>query len=146
MGPLDGIKVVELGTWILAPATAAILAELGAEVIKIEEPVGGDPSRGTTVGPLKVGPIFVLENRNKKSAAINLATEGGREFAHKLLASSDVFVSNMPEDVLARLGMDHETVSRINPRLIYAWASAYGRRGPEAGRRNYDVSYLLSLC
>ena len=95
-GPFEGIKVVELGTWIMAPATAAILAEMGAEVTKLEEPVGGDPSRATTVGPLKVGPIFLLANRNKKSFAVNLATDGGREVVHKLIASSDVFISNMP--------------------------------------------------
>ncbi|MDY6907106.1 MAG: CoA transferase [Chloroflexota bacterium] len=140
MGPLEGIKVVELGTWILAPATSAILAEMGADVVKIEEPVGGDPSRGTTIGPLKVGPVFVLENRNKKSLALNLATDEGKEIAHRLIATADVFISNMPEEVLARLGMDYETLTQVNPALVYAWASAYGRQGPEAGRRNFDVS------
>jgi len=140
MGPLEGIRVVELGTWILAPAAAAILAEMGAEVIKVEEPVGGDPSRGLRIGPTGVAPLFLLENRNKKSVAINLSTEKGRDIAHRLLSSADVFITNMPEEVLTKLGMDYETLSRVNPRLIYASATAYGPRGPEAGRRSFDAA------
>jgi len=140
MGPLDGIKIVEMATWILAPAAGAILAEMGAEVIKIEEPVGGDPSRGLRIGPTGVAPMFLLENRNKRSVAINLTTEKGREIAHTLLASADVFITNIPEEVLTRLGMDYETLSRVNPRLIYASATAYGPRGPEAGRRSFDAA------
>jgi len=140
MGPLEGIKVVELATWILAPAAATILAEMGAEVVKIEEPVGGDPSRGLRIGPTGVAPMFLMENRNKKSVAIDLTTEKGREIAHRLLASADVFVTNMPEDVLTRLMMDYGTLSQVNPRLIYASATAYGPRGPEAGRRSFDTA------
>jgi crotonobetainyl-CoA:carnitine CoA-transferase CaiB-like acyl-CoA transferase len=140
MGPLEGIKVVELATWILAPAAATILAEMGAEVVKIEEPVGGDPSRGLRIGPTGVAPMFLMENRNKKSVAIDLTTEKGREIAHRLLASADVFVTNMPEDVLTKLVMDYGTLSQVNPRLIYASATAYGPRGPEAGRRSFDTA------
>ena len=140
MGPLEGIKVVELATWIFAPAAATILAEMGAEVVKIEEPVGGDPSRGLRIGPTGVAPMFLMENRNKKSVAIDLTTEKGREIAHKLLASADVFVTNMPEDVLTRLVMDYGKLSQVNPRLIYASATAYGPRGPEAGRRSFDTA------
>lgn len=140
MGPLESIKVLELGTYIMAPATCAILAEMGADVVKLEEPMGGDPSRGVTVGPLKVLPLFMLENRNKRSLAADLKTRGGREIAHRLSASADAIVTNMPEEVLKKLEMDYETVSRLNPRLIYASASAYGRKGPESKRRNFDAS------
>ncbi|MDY7031577.1 MAG: CoA transferase [Thermodesulfobacteriota bacterium] len=140
MGILDGIKVLELGSYIMAPATCAILGEMGAEVIKIEEPGGGDPSRGLSIGPVQISPLFMLENRNKKSFAVDMTTEDGQKIVHQMIETADVLVTNMSEEVLARLGMQYATLSQINPRLIFASASAYGPKGPEAKRRNFDVS------
>src|SRR5262249_51484885 len=130
-GPLDGIKVIELGIWVAAPAGAAILADWGAEVIKIEEPERGDPLRGlgaTGLLPidLDVNPAFTLDNRGKKGVAVNLRSPDAARIITDLVAHADVFISNLRRAALARLGLTYERLRAINPRLIYAALTGYG--------------------
>jgi crotonobetainyl-CoA:carnitine CoA-transferase CaiB-like acyl-CoA transferase len=103
MGPLEGIKVVEMGVWVAGPSCAAILADWGADVIKIEPPEG-DPFRGLFANLLAtpMNPPFELDNRGKRSVALNLDNPAGRAVAHRLVDEADVFVSNMRPRVLAK--------------------------------------------
>jgi len=132
---LSGIKVLELGVWAAAPSAAAILGDWGAEVIKIENPDGGDPCRGI----LRSGGVFLgadfnqhweLLNRNKRSLAVDITKDKGREIVHRIVGSTDVFISNLRAGTLARLGYDYGTLSNINPRLIYCSITGYGLAGP----------------
>ncbi len=145
-GPLEGIKVVELGHWVAVPSACAILGDWGAGVIKIEEPGIGDAVRGvrslegvaTVVGG--VHGTFEQLNRNKKSIAVNLKHEQGREIVHKLIQKADVFVTNFQPPVLKRFEMDYPSLSRLNPQLIYAVLSGYGQKGPDKDKPGYDYS------
>ena len=134
-GPLDGIKVVECSIWILGPYAGAMLADMGAEVIKVEETVGGDPSRAVKTYTLvpaeqvaQVNRSFLYEcfNRNKRSIAINLHQEEGRGVFYKLVREADIFLGNFRLGVAERLGIDYGTLSSYNPRLIYAQLSGWG--------------------
>jgi crotonobetainyl-CoA:carnitine CoA-transferase CaiB-like acyl-CoA transferase len=146
-GPLKGIRVVELGLWVAGPSAGAVMADWGAEVVKIEPP-DGDPFRGlyiTAAGAeLPANPPFELDNRGKRSVALNLATAEGRQIAHALVARADVFITNMRLPALARLGFDWETLSARNPRLVYGLVTGYGERGPDAERPSYDIGAFWS--
>lgn len=139
---LEGIRVVELGVWVAGPATGGILADWGADVIKVESP-SGDPMRGffrLAIGSdVPHNPPFDLDNRGKKSVVLDLATGAGREAFERLLATADVFVTNMRPAALARLGLGHEEVRERHPRLVYASVTGYGLEGEDAGRAGYDV-------
>lgn len=139
---LEGIRVVELGVWVAGPATGGILADWGADVVKVESPAG-DPMRGffrLAIGSdVPHNPPFDLDNRGKKSVVLDLATEAGREAFERLLASADVFVTNMRPAALSRLGLGHEEVRARHPRLVYASVTGYGLEGDDAGRAGYDV-------
>jgi len=145
--PLEGIRVIEWAGFHNGPAAGYMLGDLGAEVIKIEEPVRGDPARGMTqmygdVMTLPGGRLvgFELANRNKKSIAVDLSKERGREVLYRLVAKSDVFFTNYyRNDVLRRNGVDYETLVKYNPRLIYAINSSYGLRGPMRNQRGFDT-------
>ena len=118
-GPVEGVKVVELGVWVAGPAAAGILADWGADVIKIEPPAG-DPGRmfGRMLGcDLGVNPPFEMDNRSKRSIVLDLTTEAGLDTAFELLSDADVFVTNVRPGALQRLGLDFESVSARNPRL-----------------------------
>lgn len=143
-GPMEGVKVVEVGMWVAGPAAAAILGDWGADVIKIEPPES-DPFRGllSAMGA-DVNPPFELDNRNKRSIGLNLSLPEGRELAAELVDSADVFVSNARPSALARAGLDHATVSARNPRLVYAHVSGYGLTGEERDRAAYDVGAFWS--
>ncbi|CAM4259020.1 Formyl-coenzyme A transferase [Mycobacterium basiliense] len=146
VGPVAGIKVVELGVWVAAPATAAILADWGADVIKIEPPAG-DPGRmfGRMLGcDLGLNPPFEMDNRSKRSIVLDLTTDAGRDTAFELLAGADVFVTNLRPGALRRLGLDFDSVSGRNPRLVYGLISGYGETGPDADRAAYDVAAFWS--
>ena len=141
-GPMDGFTVVELGVWVAAPATGAILADWGADVIKIEPPTG-DPAR--TFGAMMglgpdVNPPFEMDNRSKRSIVLDLGTAQGRETAAELLGTADVFVTNLRPGALHRLGLGPEAVAQINPRLVYGLITGYGVDGPDADRAAYDVA------
>ena len=143
-GPLAGVRVVELGIWVAVPAAAAVLADWGAEVVKIEPP-DGDPLRGLAATGLvpyqpDVNPAFQLDNRGKRSVTIDLRTEGGRAVAHGLVRRADVFLSNLRRRKLAALGMDYATLREVNPRLVYAGLTGYGTEGPEQDRAAFDYA------
>jgi len=145
-GPVEGIKVVELGVWVAGPAAAGILADWGADVIKIEPPAG-DPGRlfGRMLGcDLGVNPPFEMDNRSKRSIVLDLRTDADRDAAFELLSDADVFVTNVRPGALQRLGLDFESVSARNPRLVYGMITGYGQTGPDADRAAYDVAAFWS--
>ena len=141
-GPMDGVRVVELGVWVAGPAAGGVLADWGADVVKIEPPAG-DPARTfqrMLGGDMPNNPVFELDNRSKRSVVIDLATDEGRELALELIDDADVFVTNVRGDALARLGLDHETLLARNPRLVYGHITGYGSEGPDADRAAYDIA------
>jgi crotonobetainyl-CoA:carnitine CoA-transferase CaiB-like acyl-CoA transferase len=145
-GPVAGIKIVELGVWVAGPAASGILADWGADVIKIEPPTG-DPGRmfGRMLGcDLGVNPPFEMDNRSKRSIVLDLTTDEGRETAFELLDEADVFVTNVRPGALQRLGLDFESLSARNPRLVYGLITGYGETGPDADRAAYDVAAFWS--
>ncbi len=143
-GPMEGIKVVEVGMWVAGPAAAAILGDWGAEVIKIEPPEG-DPFRGlmSAFGG-DVSPPFELDNRNKRSVSLNLSTDEGRAIVAQLIDEADVFVTNARPIALERAGLDFATVSARNPRLVYAQINGYGMEGDDRDRAAFDVGAFWS--
>jgi len=145
-GPVADIKVVELGVWVAGPAAGGILADWGADVIKIEPPTG-DPGRlfGRMLGcDLGLNPPFEMDNRSKRSVVLDLGTEDGRDTAFELLADTDVFLTNVRPGALRRLGLDFEAVSAANPRLVYGLITGYGEDGPDADRAAFDVAAFWS--
>ena len=141
--PLDGIRVIDWTIWQQGPVASVMLGDLGAEVIKIEERVGGDPGRGMlrmSGVELTDRPNFYFEanNRNKKSLALDLKQPAAREIIYKLAAKSDVFVQNFRQGVASRLGLGAAALRQHNPKLIYASASGYGPEGPESGAPSFD--------
>ncbi|MFM8303337.1 MAG: CaiB/BaiF CoA transferase family protein [Actinomycetota bacterium] len=140
-GPLEGIRVVELGVWVAGPAAGGILADWGADVVKVEPPTG-DPARQFAQmmgGDGTMNPPFELDNRSKRSIVVDLAVAEGREVVDDLLAGADVFVTNIRMDALARLGLDPDSVCAAHPRLVYGIITGFGITGPERDRAAYDV-------
>lgn len=143
-GAFAGVRVVELAQWVFVPVAGALLADWGADVVRIERPEG-DPYRGlmtqgigTDSGGVNLS--IALANRGKRSVALDLRTAGGREILDKLLATADVFLTNFRPGALERLGLDAETLTAQHPSLIYARGHGYGVRGPDADRPGYDAS------
>jgi crotonobetainyl-CoA:carnitine CoA-transferase CaiB-like acyl-CoA transferase len=141
-GPLEGISVVELGFWVAGPSAAAILADWGADVIKIEPP-SGDPSRGFLASvagiPLPVNPLFELDNRGKRSVVLNLESAEGRSIARALIDRADVFVTNVRPRVLEAAGLTYEELRQSNARLVFCQVTGYSPDGPDRDRAAYDV-------
>ncbi|MDT5341778.1 MAG: hypothetical protein QOE52_962 [Mycobacterium sp.] len=145
-GPMEGVNVVELGVWVAGPATGGILADWGADVIKIEPPTG-DPGRlfGRMLGlDVDTSPPFEMDNRSKRSIVLDLATEDGHTAALELISGADVFVTNLRSGALQRLGLDFESVAPGNARLVYGLITGYGETGPDADRAAYDVAAFWS--
>ena len=141
-GPLEGIRVVELGVWVAGPAAGGILADWGADVVKVE-PIGGDPGRLFQFilgGDMPTNPVFDMDNRGKRSIALDLTTDDGRAVMEELLAQADVFVTNVRLGGLERLGLDHPSVTARHRRLVYASVTGYGMEGAEADRGAFDVA------
>jgi len=139
---MDGVRIVELGVWIAGPAAGGVLADWGADVVKIEPPTG-DPARTfqrMLGGDMPNNPVFELDNRSKRSIVIDLSTDEGRTIALELIDGADVFLSNVRADALARLGLDPATLLARNPRLVYGHLSGYGQEGPDANRAAYDIA------
>jgi crotonobetainyl-CoA:carnitine CoA-transferase CaiB-like acyl-CoA transferase len=141
--PLEGIRVIDWTIWQQGPVATAMLADLGADVIKIEERERGDPGRGVlSMAGLELGdrPNFYFEanNRGKQSLTLDLQKPEAREIVHELVEQSDVFVQNFRKGVAARLGLDYATLRERNPKLIYASASGYGPDGPDSGDPSFD--------
>ncbi len=141
--PLDGIRIIDWTIWQQGPVATAMLADLGAEVIKIEERVGGDPGRGLlrTAG-VDTGDrpnwYFEANNRNKKSLTLDLKQPDAVEIVQGLVAKSDVFVQNFRKGVAGRLGLDYDSLRTHTPKLIYASATGYGPEGPDSGDPSFD--------
>jgi CoA:oxalate CoA-transferase len=145
IGALEGIRVIEFASAINGPSAAANLADYGAEVIKVEDRNRGDQTRGVAAyfgsamslpGGLNV--VFEAYNRNKKDMTLDLSKEKGKEVMYRLVAQSDVFLTNYREDLLTNLGVDADTIRGKNPRIIYALGSGYGAKGPERLKRTFD--------
>ena len=141
-GPMEGITVVELGVWVAGPAAGGILADWGADVIKIEPPTG-DPARmfGRMLG-IEDGqsPPFEMDNRGKRSIVADLTTDPGCATAIELLSGADIFLTNVRPAALRRIGLDFDTVAAANPGLVYGLITGYGDSGPDADRAAYDVA------
>src|SRR6202048_846555 len=141
-GPMEGITVVELGVWVAGPAAGGILADWGADGIKIEPPAGG-PARmlGRMLGMEDAqSPPFEMDNRGKRSIVLDLTTDAGRASATELLSGADIFLSNVRPAALRRIGLDFDTVAAANPGLVYGLITGYGDSGPDADRAAYDVA------
>src|ERR1700686_2659587 len=137
--PLAGIRVVEVGNYMAAPFCAMQLADLGAEVIKVEHPEGGDVVRQSAPLIEGEGSAFMRLNRNKRSIALDLKTEKGKEIFRKLVGTADVVVENLRPGTMKDLGLDYEGLQRINPALIYVAASGWGQDGPLRDQPGMDI-------
>ncbi len=130
---LEGIRVIDFTVWFQGPVSAQYLADFGAEVIKVENPKGGDQGRGVrSIKALPVGDwnqYFLVINRNKKSIAIDLKKPEGQEILYRMVEKSDVFLSNMAPALLNKMNLSYEKLSQINPKLVYATNTGYGRYG-----------------
>lgn len=135
---LGGLRIIDFSHFIAGPLATMFLADMGAEVIKIEKTGRGDDFRGFGAQKDGMGPPFVWTNRNKKSVALDLTKPEGQEIARALIATADVVVENFSAGVMARFGLDYETLKVANPRLVYCAISAYGRTGPFASRLGFD--------
>jgi crotonobetainyl-CoA:carnitine CoA-transferase CaiB-like acyl-CoA transferase len=140
-GALDGFRVIEMTEAMAGPWCSMLLGDFGADVIKIERPGAGDQARGW--GPPFVGSesaYFLSNNRNKRSVALDFNHPKGLEILHRLLATADVFLTNLPRrESLVRRGLDYESLSARHPRLVYGSISGYGFSGPRAERPGYDL-------
>ncbi len=138
--PLEGVRVLDLTVWQQGTYASALLADLGADVVKVEEPVTGDPGRGLwSLPPVALSSYFEAHNRGKRSIALDLKQPRGRDVFLRLAATADVFINNFRPSVIARLGLAYDAVRVINPAIIYVQASGYGPQGPEADAGAFDM-------
>ena len=138
-GPLAGLDVVEMTVHRAGPFCGALLADLGAEVVKIERPGAGDPARVQGPGPRGRSGYFMANNRNKKSVTVDLKTEAGTEAARSLLEKADVFVENFAYGVPEKLGVGYEAIRERNPGIIYGSIKGYGETGPAREKKGLDM-------
>lgn len=145
-GILSGIRIIELAQWVFVPSTGALLADLGADVVKVEHPREGDPARGLRTQGLGGGPNLAVEqnNRGKRSIGIDIKQESGRALLMRLVAGADVFLTSFRPGALERLGLGVDDLRAHNPKLIYARGHGLGVRGEEANRPSYDMSAFWS--
>ena len=140
MGPLAGLKVVDLTHVMAGPTCTLMLADMGADVIKVEKVPHGDDTRHTA--PPRIGDesaAFLMMNRNKRGMAIDLKTPGGARVLRRLVQGADVLVENFGPGVMERLGFAYEDLRKDNPGLIYCSLSGFGRSGPYKHRRGFDL-------
>ncbi|HMV49465.1 MAG TPA: CaiB/BaiF CoA-transferase family protein, partial [Blastocatellia bacterium] len=146
MKPLDKITVLDLTRLLPGAVATMMLADFGAEVIKIEEPIVGDPARHSRAGIFKKdgrpGAYFLATNRNKRSITLNLKHPAGREIFMKLAAEADVVVEGFRPGVMDRLGIGYDCLKTVNPRLIYCSISGYGQDGPYRDKAGHDINYI----
>jgi crotonobetainyl-CoA:carnitine CoA-transferase CaiB-like acyl-CoA transferase len=154
MKPLAGVTILDLSRVLACPFASMILAELGAEVIKVEQPGSGDETRGFEPFAKgehgEVSGYYMACNRSKRSITVNMRHEEGREIIRRLAAQSDVLVENFPVGTLKRRGLDWESMKALNPRLVYLSCTGFGQTGPYAKRKGYDTVFqamggLMSL-
>lgn len=146
--PLEGVKVLELATFIAAPCCARFLADLGAEVIKVEAPAG-DPLRYTAVNEgrpqdQKENTSYDLENAGKTCVCLNTKTPAGREALEKLIAEADIFITNWRQNPLKKAGLDYETLHAKYPKLVYGFVSGYGEKGPDKDLPGFDFTAFFA--
>lgn len=147
--PLSGVRILELASHVFVPIAGGVLTEWGAEVIKVEHPVTGDPYRGLVTAGLRrdydgVDPSFQLTNRGKQSVSIDLKNPQGRELVYRLAQDCDVFLTNYRPDARRRLQIECEDIRAHNPKIIYVRGSGYGTRGPDKQRGGYDAAAYWS--
>ena len=137
-GPLNGVRVIECASIVLGPMTTQLLGDMGADVVKVEDPAGDLTRR---IGPQradKMGALFLGCNRNKRSVVLNLKRTEQRTMFDRLVAGSDIVVTSIRPGAAARLGLDHETLSRLNPSVITCQLEGFGSNGPYSGKAAYD--------
>jgi crotonobetainyl-CoA:carnitine CoA-transferase CaiB-like acyl-CoA transferase len=149
-GALDGIRILDLTSYIAGPFATMLLGDLGAEIIKIEQTGEGDMFRAWDKEPKLYSPLFRSFNRNKKSLTLNLRSPEGKKIFFQLAHEADVIVENFRPGVVGRLGIDYAAVAKANPRIIYCSISAFGQDGPYNAKPGYDtigqaLSGLLSI-
>lgn len=137
-GVLEGIRVLDFGRFIAGPYCAALLGDMGAEVIRIEKVAGGEDRFIAPVADSGEGGTFLQVNRNKRGIALDPMSEAGREIVRKLVRTADVVVANLPEATLVSMGLDFETLSALKPDIILTMVSAYGSTGPYKDRVGFD--------
>ena len=140
--PLDGVRVVEVAGWMAAPGAAAMMADLGADVVKVE-PMRGDPLRGVIRQPETDPPLdapFQLDNRGKRGVAVALDRPEGQELVRRLVDGADVFLNNLLGRRQQKFGLDAATLMARNPRLVHATLTGYGLEGPDAARPGFDIT------
>ena len=137
--PLKGIRVLDFGRYIAGPYCAALLADYGADVIRIEAPGGNDDRYTVPVAADGSGAMFMQMNRAKRCLTLKPGSVEGREIVRRLVETADVVIANLPYDALVKLGLDYDSLSAINPRIILATASAFGSEGPLASRVGFDA-------
>ena len=145
---LEGLKVIEMATYVAAPAAGAMLRDWGAEVIKVE-PLNGCPMRRFFEGmksnvPIEGNPIFTLDNRGKKGISINTSDEKGADIVRELIKDADIFLTNVRPQSLESAKLDHESLLKVNPKLIYCSLTGYGLDGEEKNRPGFDVAAYWS--
>jgi crotonobetainyl-CoA:carnitine CoA-transferase CaiB-like acyl-CoA transferase len=144
-GILSGVRVLDFGRYIAGPYCAALLAEHGADVIRIEKREGSEDRFVAPVGADGVGALFLQINRNKRSLTLDPMTEAGRDIVRRLVRSADVVVANLPPPTLRAMGLDYETLAQVKPDIILTTSTAYGNRGPYAERVGFDgVGQVMS--
>ena len=138
----EGLKVLDVGTWVAGPVAGTILADFGADVIKVEQPGRGDPfrylSRTLNTPDVDVNYTWIMDGRNKRSITLNLKSAEGQEVLKQLIPECDVYLTNQPMGVRRRMKLTYEDIAPLNDRMIYASLTAYGERGPEAEKRGFD--------
>ncbi|GAA0319374.1 CoA transferase [Sphingomonas oligophenolica] len=137
-GPLSGVRVVDLTSMVMGPYATQIMADMGADVIKIEAPAG-DNTRYISVGPAPgMAGVFVNVNRGKRSVVLDLQSDGGKASLRQLIESADIFIHAMRAKAIAKLGFDYEAVAAINPSIVYTNCYGYSRHGPDRDQPAYD--------
>lgn len=134
----EGLRVLDFGRYIAAPLCGALFADLGADVIRIEKRDGGEDRWVQVVGDNGSGASFLSSNRNKRSMTLDTTTEEGRSIAHRLVATADIVLANMPDQAMRANGLDYETLKSIKADIILASATAFGRGGPYSDRIGFD--------
>jgi crotonobetainyl-CoA:carnitine CoA-transferase CaiB-like acyl-CoA transferase len=150
MKPLQHLTILDLSRVLACPFASMILAELGAAVIKVEQPGAGDETRGFEPQLAQDSAYFFACNRSKSSITVNLGSDGGRRIIRELAQQADVFVENFPPGTLARQGLDYAALASLNPRLVYVSCTGFGQSGPYAQKKGYDTVFqamggLMSL-
>src|SRR3989442_7155929 len=135
---LAGVRVLDFGRYIAGPYCAALLADLGADVIRIERRGGGEDRWVAPVGADGAGAVYVVMNRNKRGMTLDPACPEGREIVRRLVGTADVVVANLPPDVLRSLALDLDSLRRVKPDVILTTVTAFGAGGPWSGKHGFD--------